>query len=214
MIKSHYDKVKSQLHGASLCIVSKKRSLEEIMSYYEAEERIFGENHAKELVEKAKQLPHDIQWHFIGHLQRNKVKDILPYVSMIQSLDNMALAQVIEKEANKIDKQVDVLVEFHLAEDDLNKTGLAKEEAIPFITQCLDLKHIHIKGIMVMGPHTEDKEKIASVFEEASRLFHQIRDAFPEEDIRILSMGMSDDYPIALSHGSNMVRIGTYLFTE
>ena len=184
------------------------------MSYYETGERIFGENHAKELVEKAKQLPEDIQWQFIGHLQRNKVKDILPYVTLIQSLDNMALAQVIEKEASKIDKQIDVLVEFHLAQDDLNKTGLAKEEAIPFITNCLACKHIHIKGIMVMGPHTEDEEKIASVFAEANQLFHQIREAFPEEDIRILSMGMSDDYPIALANGSTMVRIGTYLFTE
>jgi hypothetical protein len=186
--------------------------MEDILAAYELGQRIFGENHAAELCEKAKNLPQDIQWHFIGHLQRNKVKAILPYVSCIQSLDSMRLAEVIEKEAAKQDRIVSCLLEFHLALSDTNKTGLLEGDAMEMLEKCRELKHIKIDGIMTMGPHTEAEDEIRRVFERGHDLFLRLQEKDP--NIRILSMGMSDDYMTALDCGSNMVRIGSYLFTE
>ena len=215
MNREHYDQVRQALGSAQLCVVSKKRSEEEILSYYEAGERIFGENHANELVSKASALPEDIEWQFIGHLQRNKVRSILPYVKRIQSLDNLPLAKVIEKEAAKLNRTVSVFVEFHLAEEDTNKTGLAKDDAVSFITEVAETcPHIKIEGIMAMGPHTEDEERVRAVFTEAHDLYLDLQNRFGKEMIRHLSMGMSQDYRIALKCGSTMVRIGTYLFEK
>lgn len=194
--------------------MTKRRSEEEIMSYYDAGERIFGENHAQELKAKAAVLPKDIRWQFIGHLQRNKVKDIIRIADCIQSLDSLALADVIEKEAAKADVVMDVLAEFHLAEEDTSKTGLLKADAFRFVNEANRRTHLNLKGIMVMGPHTEDEERIQEVFAEAYQLFKDLQKEFGKEKIHTLSMGMSDDYPIAVSCGSTMVRIGTYLFEE
>ena len=214
MIRNHYETVKNSLNGAELCIVTKYRSTEEILSYYAEGERIFAENHAQELLAKAPLLPDDIRWQFIGHLQRNKVRSILPYVSCIQSLDSLELAKVIEKEAARIGKTVSVLAEFHLAEEDENKTGLQKEDASAFFTEVMKLEHLDLCGIMAMGPHTQDSERICSVFREGKELFDALQKEYGSEKIRILSMGMSSDYTLALSCGSTMVRIGTYLFQE
>lgn len=212
MLEEHYKKVKETIRNAQLCVVSKKRSEEEILSYYKEGERIFGENHALEFIQKAKDLPKDIEWQFIGHLQRNKVKSILPYVDRIQSLDNLELAKVIEKEATKINKVQKVLVEFHLAEQDTNKTGLDITQADAFFEEVMHYEHIQIEGIMVMGPHTEDENAIRQVFDEAHALFVRLQKKYPQ--LHILSMGMSDDYHIAVGCGSTMVRVGTYLFEE
>ncbi|MBR3349083.1 MAG: YggS family pyridoxal phosphate-dependent enzyme [Solobacterium sp.] len=215
MIQKHYEEVKRVTEGkADLCIVTKKRSLEEIMSYYDAGERVFGENHAQELKAKAAQLPCDIRWQFIGHLQRNKVKDIIRIADCIQSLDSIALADVIEKEAAKAERTVNVLAEFHLASEDTSKTGLSADEAENFIEEVLKREHLKMCGIMVMGPHTDDEKRIAQVFEQAHTLFENLQSRFGPEAIHTLSMGMSDDYKIAVSCGSTLVRIGTYLFEE
>ncbi len=215
MIRSHYENVKNTIGDhVQLCVVTKKRSLDEIMSYYEAGERVFGENHAQELKAKVAALPSDIRWQFIGHLQRNKVKDIIRLVDCIQSLDNLPLAQVIEKEAAKAERTVDVLCEFHLADEDTAKTGLSKDEAVPFIKEVLKLEHIRIRGIMVMGPHTDDEERIREVFNDAHELFMNLQKEFGNEIMHTLSMGMSSDYAIAVQCGSTLVRIGTYLFEE
>ena len=215
MIQKHYEEVKRVIDGnAGLCIVTKKRSLEEIMSYYDAGERIFGENHAQELKAKAAQLPSDIRWQFIGHLQRNKVKDIIRFVDCIQSLDSIALADAIEKEAAKAERTVSVLAEFHLASEDTSKTGLSADEAENFIEEVLKREHLKMCGIMVMGPHTDDEKRIAQVFAEARTLFENLQSRFGEDTIHTLSMGMSEDYKIAISCGSTLVRIGTYLFEE
>jgi pyridoxal phosphate enzyme (YggS family) len=215
MIKPHYENVKNTIGDhVQLCVVTKKRSLDEIMSYYEAGERVFGENHAQELKARAAALPSDIRWQFIGHLQRNKVKDIIRLVECIQSLDNLPLAQVIEKEAAKAERIVDVLCEFHLADEDTAKTGLSKDEAVPFIKEVLKLEHIRVRGIMVMGPHTDDEERIREVFNEAHELFMNLQKEFGNEIMHTLSMGMSSDYAIAVQCGSTLVRIGTYLFEE
>ena len=136
MIESHYKTVLDHLMGNTLCVVTKHRSNEEILSYYNAGERVFAENRANELITKANSLPEDIRWQFIGHLQRNKVASVLPYVSCIQSLDSLPLAEVIEKEAKKLNKTVDCLVEFHLAEEDTNKSGLSEADGISLIESC------------------------------------------------------------------------------
>lgn len=211
---AHYEKVKNTIQGkAALCVVTKKRTVDQILYYYNHGERLFGENHAQELLEKAETMPEDIQWQFIGHLQKNKVRSILPYVKCIQSLDSIELAQVIEKECTKADRRVKCLAEFHLAKQDTNKTGLAEEDAVPFFRAVMQMKHIELEGIMVMGPHTSDAQEIRNVFQEAHRLYLSLREAYGEK-IHILSMGMSADYPIAVECGSTMVRVGTYLFTE
>ncbi len=215
MIRENYEKVKAACGDAvELCVVSKKRSEEEIRVCYEAGARIFGENHAVELVKKAQNLPADIRWQFIGHLQRNKVRQILPYIDCIQSLDSAELAKVIEKECVRIDKTVDVLAEFHLADEDTNKTGLSAENAEDFIRSLSQYPHIHLCGIMAMGPHTDDQNRIQEVFMQAYALFEALKRKFPEEDIHTLSLGMSSDYPIAIACGSTMVRVGSYIFKQ
>ncbi|MBQ1326001.1 MAG: YggS family pyridoxal phosphate-dependent enzyme [Solobacterium sp.] len=207
----HYNEVKTTIGpDVSLLVVSKTRSEEEIMAYYALGQRCFGENHAQEILAK-KDLPADIEWHFIGHLQRNKVRSIAPYVSMVESLDNLPLAKVIEKECARIGKVMPCLAEFHLAVQDENKTGLAEEDAFAFIDEIMKLPHIHLEGIMAMGPHTEDEEEIRRIFLQGKELFDRIREKYGDQ-IRILSMGMSDDYRIAVECGSTQVRIGSYLF--
>ena len=209
----HYHIVKKDIENkAQLCVVSKGRSVSEIKEFYELNERIFAENRANELLEKIPQLPNDIEWHFIGHLQRNKVKAILPYISLLQSLDSYALAEVIEKEANILNKEIDVLLEVHLATEDTNKNGFTKEELFAFFNDRNKFPHIHIKGIMVMGPNTDDTSRIKEVFLEAKEIFTNLQKE--DSTLSILSLGMSADYPIALECGSTMVRIGTYLFME
>jgi len=214
MNRSHYQCVKEAAgSSAQLCVVTKKRSRQQIMEYYDCGERLFGENHAQELLDKVDLAP-DIRWQFIGHLQRNKVRQIVPYVDCIQSLDSLALAAVIDRECGRIGKVMKCLAEFHLAAEDTNKTGLAAEEALPFFRECGKLAHIDVCGIMVMGPHTENEAEIARVFTQAHDLYLQLQDAFGPDKVRILSMGMSADYRIALRCGSNMIRVGTYLFTD
>lgn len=213
MIKEHYEKVKEVCGDqAELCVVTKKRSLEEILSYYDAGERIFGENHAQELKQKAMVLPKDIRWQFIGHLQRNKAKDVVPIASCIQSMDSIELAKAVSKECLKLNKEIDVLCEFHMADEDTNKTGHDPADAVPFIKAVAQMPGIHVKGIMVMGPHTDDTSRIEQVFTQAHQLYIQLQEIFGEDMISTLSMGMSEDYPIAVHCGSTMVRVGTYLF--
>lgn len=209
-----YKNIKQNIQNkAQLCIVSKGRTREEILHYYHQGERIFAENRVQELLQKV-DIANDIQWHFIGHLQRNKVRQILPYISCLQSLDNFPLASLLERECQKLNRSIDILIEVHLAKDDRNKTGLYIEECIPFIENCLSLPHLNIKGIMVMGPHTDDIEKINEVFQNAQILFLTLQKKFSSQKIQILSMGMSADYQIALKNGANLVRIGRALFKE
>lgn len=212
---THYETVKSIIKDtAQLCIVTKKHPVEEIMKYYDLGERMFGENRVSDLVAKAKVMPQDIEWQMIGHLQRNKVRQLVPYISRIQSLDSLELAGIVNKECERINKTMPCLAEFHLAEQDTNKTGLPAEEAVSFIQACKDFPFIKIEGIMVMGPHTEDESEIRSIFNKAHDLFLSLQDHFGSDQIRVLSMGMSSDYPIAVDCGSTLVRVGTYLFTE
>lgn len=203
-----YKEIKKDLKNIDLCIVTKNRSKEEIMHYYNLNERIFGENRAQELLTKV-DLPNDIKWHFIGRLQTNKVRSILPYVDCIQSVDSLRLAKFINKEAKRIDKVVNVLIQFNLSQEE-TKTGLSYEDAFDFFKQCEELTNINIKGIMLMGPNVDDKEEIKKVFKQGRELFDSLKLKYSNLDT--LSMGMSDDYKLAIEENTTMVRIGSILF--
>ena len=213
-MKQIYTEIKNACENqAEIVVVSKKRSLEEIMSYYDAGVRDFGENRADDLIMKAKALPKDIRWHFIGHLQRNKVAKVLPYVSLIHSVESKDLLKVLDKEAQKLHRTVPVLIQFNLAEED-TKTGLSEQEAIDFAKEALSYSHLDVKGIMSMGPHVDDEQAIEDVFRQAHELQIKLKEMFGPDHFNVLSMGMSSDWNIALRHGSTLLRIGTILFEE
>lgn len=192
----------------TLIAVSKMHTKEEIKEAYQCGCTIFGENKVQEM--KDKYHP-DYTWHMIGHLQRNKVKDVVPLASMIQSLDSLRLAEEIEKQCAKIDKIMPVLVEVNISRDP-GKTGVLLEETPAFVKQCMRLPHLDVQGLMCVGPLTDDEEKIEACFERMHALFNKLQGEYGKEKFHTLSMGMSDDYQLAIKHGSNMVRLGSVIF--
>lgn len=192
----------------TLVAVSKMHTKEEIDEAYACGCRIFGENKVQELKEK---YDDRYVWHMIGHLQRNKVKDVVPLVDMIQSLDSFRLAQEIEKQCAKINKRMPVLIEVNISRE-ANKTGIYMEECPAFVKQCMQFEHLDVQGLMCVGPLSDDTQRIEECFAKMQTLFHKLQNEFGNEQIRYLSMGMSDDYPLALKHGSNMIRLGTVIF--
>ncbi len=213
MNKAYQTIVSSLTEDTKLVVVSKKRSIEEIMHYYNAGVRDFGENRTDDLIQKAEALPKDIRWHFIGHLQRNKVSKVLPYVSLIHSVESKELLRVIDKEARKTNRIIPILIQFNLAEE-ATKTGLSEKEAIEFANEALTYEFLSVKGIMTMGPHVDDEDEIRKVFMQAHNLLILLQNTFGKEHFHELSMGMSSDWKIALECGSTMLRIGTVLFEE
>ena len=192
----------------TLIAVSKTRTKEEVDEAFHAGCTIFGENKVQEILAKYDERYH---WHMIGHLQRNKVKQVLPYVDMIQSLDSISLANEIEKQAAKIDKTIAVLVEVNISKEE-NKTGLDKDDVLEFIETCKnEYPHIDIQGLMCVGPNTDDTQQIEDCFEQVHQLFLQAKERYGSS-IHWLSMGMSADWHLAIQHGSNMVRIGSDIF--
>ena len=213
-MKQIYTEIKNACENqAKIVVVSKKRTLEEIMTYYDAGVRDFGENRADDLIKKAEALPKDIRWHFIGHLQRNKVAKVLPYVSLIHSVESKDLLKVLDKEAQKLHRTVPILIQFNLAEE-ATKTGLSEQEAFDFAKEALSYSHLDVKGIMSMGPHVDDEQAIEDVFRQAHQLQMKLKEMFGTDHFNELSMGMSSDWKIALRHGSTLLRIGTILFEE
>ncbi len=199
--------------NATLVAVSKTKPVEEIMELYHLGQRDFGENYVRELTDKYEQLPKDIRWHFIGHLQSNKVKYIAPFVSLIHGVDSKKLLIEINKQANKINRVIDCLLQIHIAKEE-TKFGLDDNELKElFETDFTNYKNIRIKGLMGMASFTDDMEKVRTEF----RLLKSLFDRYSTLSIvngqwSILSMGMSADYKIAVEEGSNMVRIGSLLF--
>lgn len=199
--------------GATLIAVSKLKSVADIRELYNLGQRDFGENYVQELVEKQPQLPADIRWHFIGHLQTNKVKYIAPFVHMIQSVDSEKLLAEINKQAQKNNRQIKCLLQLHIA-DEQTKFGFNEEE----IMNIDPSKYLNIDfcGLMGMATFTDDKEKIKSEFNKLTKTAETLRlkatFSFQPSAFNILSFGMSDDYQLALACGSNMVRIGSMLF--
>lgn len=209
MDKKKLQEIQKQLPDhVTLIAVSKTHTKEEVDEAYACGCQVFGENKVQELKEKYDER---YQWHMIGHLQRNKVKDVVPLADMIQSLDSLRLAEEIEKQCAKIDKIMPVLIEVNISRE-ANKTGVYMEECPAFVKQCMQYKHLDVQGLMCVGPLDADNDRIEDCFERMNILFHRLQSEYGSEQIRYLSMGMSDDYPIALKHGSNMIRLGTVIF--
>ena len=213
------DKLRSVLdslpESVRLVAISKYHPAEYIMAAYEEGQRVFGESHEQELRQKHEALPKDIEWHFIGHLQTNKVKYIVPYITMIQSVDSLKLLREIEKHAEKSGRVVQVLLELHIAEES-TKYGLTPDALRQLLSdgEGRQMDHVRICGLMMMASNTDDEQQIAAEFEIGRRLFEEVKQQFFAEDNTFCerSWGMSDDYEIAAQHGSTMVRIGTSIF--
>ena len=218
MIAENLQKVKATLKpNVELVAVSKFHPAEAIQEAYEAGQRVFGESHVQELVEKEKVLPKDIQWHFIGHLQTNKVKYIAPFVSLIHSMDSLKLMKEIDKQAEKCGRVIDVLLQIHVAAEE-TKFGFTPEEVVEMLQEdeWKNCTHVRIVGLMAMATNTDDEARIGREFESVAQLFEVLKDSFfaDKPEFKELSMGMSGDYLIAQEHGSTMVRVGSMIFGE
>ena len=213
MIEENLERIKSELpSGVKLVAVSKFHPLQAILVAYQAGQTVFGENRPQELASKAVQLPQDIEWHFIGHLQTNKLKMVLPYATLVQSVDSVHLLQAIDNWGSNNDKVISVLLELHIGAEE-TKQGFHEEEILEILFHAEDYKHIRFCGLMGMASHTDDQEVINADFERIDSFMAYLVDLFPElKDFNQLSIGMSDDWRIAVQHGSTMVRIGTAIF--
>jgi PLP dependent protein len=211
-----YRQIKGELDskGVTLVAVSKIKPASDILELYKAGQKDFGENYVQELVEKQAQLPHDILWHFIGHLQSNKVKYIAPFVHLIHGVDSFKLLKEINKQAQKNNRNINVLLQMHIAQEE-TKFGLDEGELKTLIADLADepLHHVRIIGMMGMASFSEDNEQVRKEFRFLKSLFHQYSNLKTSTiDFKVLSMGMSGDYRIAIEEGSTMVRIGSLLF--
>ncbi len=200
-----------------LVAVSKTHDAETVMEAYVAGQRYFGENKAQELIAKQPQLPSDIQWHFIGHLQTNKVKYLAPFVDMIESVDSLKLLKEINKHALKNNRIVNCLLQFHIAEED-TKFGLDMDEARQLLQsdEYMKLKNVKICGVMGMATFTDDTQQLIREFRHLKAIFNDLRKAYFAADpvFKEISMGMSGDYPVAIAEGATIVRIGSLIFGE
>lgn len=215
--------VKEKLHqvldtlpqGVRLVAISKYHPADYIMAAYEEGQRVFGESHEQEIREKHTALPKDIEWHFIGHLQTNKVKYIVPYISMIEAVDSLKLLREIQKQAAKADRVVKVLLELHLAEE-ATKYGLTPDACRELLAggEWHEMPNVRICGLMMMASNTDDEEQIEQEFQTAADFFDEVKAQYFPDDAAFCerSWGMSDDYHLALRHRSTMVRIGTMIF--
>lgn len=211
-IAYHQLKKELEAQGVTLLAVSKKKPVEDIEELYRMGHRDFAENYVQELVEKQPLLPTDIRWHFIGHLQRNKVKYIVPFCASIQGVDSLALLQEINKQAQKCGRVLEVLLQVHIAREE-TKFGLDRDEVIDLLRQAEHYTHVRIVGLMGMASFTEDQEQIKAEFTALRSIFDQCNSQqYGQIRLHTLSMGMSSDYPMAISCGSNMVRVGSLLF--
>lgn len=216
MIKENLKKIKATLpEGVTLVAVSKTKPVSDLQEAYDAGQRAFGENYPQEMRDKYEVLPKDIQWHFIGHLQTNKIKYIIPFVTLIHSIDTANLLEAVNKEARKHDRVVDCLLQFHIAQEE-TKFGLDMDEA----RQLLDsesfkqMQNIRICGVMGMATFTDDMEEVRKEFKHLKSIFETLKKYYfaGQEQFKEISMGMSDDYPIAIEEGATLVRVGSKIF--
>lgn len=216
MISENLKKVQTTLlPGVRLIAVSKTKPVEDLQQAYDAGQRLFGENKALEMRDKHALLPQDIEWHFIGHLQTNKIKYIVQYVSLIHSIDTLQLLQAVDKEAAKNDRVVDCLLQFHIATEE-TKFGLSLEEAEALLESdtFAQLHHVRIVGVMGMATNTEDRDLIRREFHTLKQYADQLREQFfsHHPEFCEISMGMSGDYDIAMEEGATLVRVGSAIF--
>lgn len=216
MIKDKLNEIRSQLSDdVTLVAVSKTKPNEAILEAYESGQRIFGENKVQELVDKAETLPKDIEWHLIGHLQRNKVKYIAPFVSLIHAVDSERLLQEINKQAKKNNRVIDCLLQFHIADEE-TKFGLDLHEAIELLDsdEFQNMENVRICGVMGMATFTDKEDQIRSEFRKLTQMFKDFKTSHfaANDEFETISMGMSGDWQIAIEEGSTMVRVGSSIF--
>ena len=211
-----YDEIRASLPaGVRLVAVSKFKPAEDISALYQHGQRVFGENHAQEMKAKHEILPQDIEWHFIGHLQTNKVKYIAPYVSMIHSIDSFDLLKEVNKHAAKHNRVIPCLLPFHIASEE-TKFGFSQAECEEMLQSAdfQELKNVKIHGVMGMATFTDDQEQVRREFHHLHQIFDELKTHFFSQnpDFKELSMGMTEDYPIAIQEGSTLIRIGSAIF--
>ena len=214
-IKERLNRILSTLpKGVQLVAVSKFHPAERLQEAYDAGQRIFGESRPQEMVAKYDVLPKDIEWHMIGHLQTNKVKYIAPFVTMISSVDSDRLIEEIEMQAAKNNRTIDILLEVHVAQEE-TKSGWSEEELRAYLASGIlnNMAHVRVRGVMTIASNTDDESVVRRDFETIRRIFNELKPQFGEA-FDTLSIGMSDDYPIALEYDSTMVRIGTAIFGQ
>lgn len=203
--------------GARLVAVSKYNPASAIQEAYEAGQRLFGESHVQELVEKQQALPSDIEWHFIGHLQTNKVKYIAPFISLIHAVDSMKLLNEINRQGEKCGRIIPCLLQLHVAQEE-TKYGFTFEECREVLSgnEWKELTHISLHGLMCMASNTDNQNQVRAEFKKVHQFFQEMQQAIGEEapDFKQLSMGMSGDFPIALEEGSTLIRVGSLIFGE
>lgn len=205
--------------NVKLIAVSKKKPVSDIQDAYDLGQRDFGENYVQELVDKQPELPSDINWHYIGHLQTNKVKYIAPFVHLIHAVDSLKLLKEINKQAARNERVIDVLLQVHIADEE-SKFGLTKETLIELLEQYEakkgELQNVHICGLMGMATFTDDAEQVKKEFASLKNLYTFVKDSYfmTAEYFKECSMGMSADYQLAVEEGSTMVRVGSMIFGE
>ena len=212
-ITERINKIRAELpDGVTLVAVSKTHSAEAIREAYDGGQRIFGESRPQELKSKYELLPHDIEWHMIGHLQTNKVKYIAPFISLIHSVDSIRLLEVIDREAGKCERVIDCLLEIHVAREE-SKTGWDYNELLEEVQRgsFSRFENVRIRGVMCIATNTEDENTVRDDFERLIAYRNEVAPYFGEA-FDIVSMGMSDDYPLAIECGSTMIRVGSKIF--
>lgn len=217
MNKDKYLSIRTETRekGVTLVAVSKTKPIEDIQAVYALGQRVFGENRAQELRDKAQALPKDIEWHMIGHLQRNKVKYIAPHVSLIHSIDKLSILEEVNKRAAQHNRVINVLLQVHIAQEE-SKHGFTKQEIIEFVQQerFTAFQAVNIVGVMGMATFTDDQVQVRKEFAALKIIFDELKASVFEDkaDFEIISMGMSGDYQIAIEEGSTMVRVGSLIF--
>ncbi len=217
-IQKNIDEIKSQIPAKTrLVAVSKFHGVDEILKAYNSGHKIFGESRVQELIEKQPHLPQDIEWHFIGRLQRNKVKFIVPFIDCIHSVDSDRLLRQIERQATIVDRVIPCLLQIHIAEED-TKAGFTEEECWTFLEseKWREYKHIQLAGLMGMATFTEDEAIVRREFAKLQTYFDKVKKHFFAESpqFKEISMGMSSDYSIAVEEGSTIIRVGSKIFGE
>lgn len=215
-IKDNLQRIRAAIpQGVKLIVVSKTRTNEEILETYDLGQRVFGENKVQEILRKRDQLPPDIQWHLIGHLQSNKVRSIIPHVAMIHSVDSLKVLKAINDEASLSGRVIPCLLQMHIAKEE-TKFGFSYEDLVFILrsSEISEMKNVTISGVMGMATFTDNTGQIRDEFNCLHKIFDDLKREFfkDNENFKELSMGMSDDYPIAIEEGSTMVRIGSSIF--
>lgn len=217
-VQKNIQEIKGDIpENVRLVAVTKFHDNDEILKAYDAGHKLFGESRVQDLIEKQPDLPKDIEWHFVGRLQRNKVKFIVPFINCIHSVDSKRLLLQIDRQAAAVDRVIPCLLQMHIAEED-TKAGFSETECWDFLSKekWKELKHIQISGLMGMATYTDNEEKVRGEFKKLHTFFDKVKKHFFSNDphFKELSMGMSSDYEIAIEEGSTLIRVGTKIFGE